>query len=160
MNLTPTDTTEKLIDYLDQKLREGGSELPCAKEALRVFSNGKRGDVDCFDFVNLKNECFRDAFFMRCYNDYPSQQFIKAWEERIELPKDEFQKKYVEDLTRGPHFMSGQVKLHNCIYLDPSIYKTHLAGIRKITGRIYSVFKPLYLRLPISIRVLLKRQFR
>lgn len=160
MNLVLSETTEKLIDYLDHKLREDGSELPCSKEALRVFSDGKRRDIDCFDFVNLDNECFRDALFMCCFNDYPSQQFIKAWEERIKLPKDEFQKKYVEALTRGPHFMSGQVKLHNCIYLDPSIYKTFLARRRKITRRIYSVLRPLYLRLPVSIRMLRKKRFR
>ena len=154
------DTTGKLIDYLDQKLRDDGSTLPCSKEALRIFSSGKRGDVDCFDLINLDNESFRDAFYMRCFNVFPSQQFITSWEERIKQPKDAFQKEYVESLTKDPHFMHAQVKLHNCIYLDPSVYKTHLVSIWKILGKIYSVFKPLYLRLPINMRIWLKRRFR
>lgn len=160
VNHAPTDTTDKLIDYLDQKLREDGSTLPCSKEALQVFSKGKRGEVDCFDFVNLDNESFRDALYMRCFNAFPPPQFTVSWEERIKQPRDVFQKEYVASLTRDPRFMHIPVRLHNCIYLDPSVYKTHLVSIWKVMGRIYSTFKPLYLRLPMNMRMRLKRLFR
>ena len=161
MYFTTTDTTDKLIDYLDRKLREDGSELPCTKEALRAFSKGKRAEIDCFELINLDNKSFRDAFYMFTFNNYPKPEFIESWEQDAELmQRREFQKKFLAAFTSDISFMRQHVRLYNCMYLDPSSFRPKTAHKTGTRIKVYHTFLPLYMRLPMRFRMYLKEHYR
>lgn len=170
MNGPMKSTTEKLVDYMEASLRQAGEDLPCTKEALMVFSTGKRSEIDCFDLVNLDNQSYCDAFYMLSYNNYPTPDYIERWKKEAEqLPREKFQKTFTTFFTHEDRFSRQHVRLYNCMYLDLSAFKVDIKKRAKrlkstdIPGyriKVYHTFLPLYMRLPMSNRMWLKKHYR
>lgn len=149
--------TEQLStsDKLYELLLERNGTLPCEIDALRAYSRSPQREVDYLTLANLDNRSFLQAFYLMCFNIQPPAQMMEHWEPMIQkLDKREFQMKFVKSFIQRPDFATKHIRLYNCIILEP----VKLAMPRsRLKVQIYCAMKPMYLKLPTSVKIVLKK---
>lgn len=150
-------TSEKLYQFLSKRLEQEGENLPCTLDAMKVYARSARAELDYLDLINLDNRSLVDACYSISFNFSPPDDYIDQWREDIEkLSKDEFHKKFMNSFVQSPEFGKKHVRLRNCICLDPPAKFRQSPGVR-LRIWIYSTFKPMYMRLPVTTRQRLKK---
>ncbi len=150
---TQQTTTERLYSILEARLQAQGEDLPCTREALRVYSESPRADLDYLKLINLDNRSFFDACYMIAFNTYPPAHYVEQWQSDMEqLSREAFQKKFINAFIRLPDIRKWNVRIRNCPYLTPPAKLR--TGLRT---RVYRTFLPVYKRLPASAKRRIKQ---
>ena len=145
-------TSDKLYALMAERLKMKQESLPCTLDALSVYATEKRAQIDYLKLINLDNRSFFDACYIIAFNVFPSEFHVRMWQESINaLPREEFQRKFLNSFVLLPEFSAYQVRLKNGFCMDvPRKSASHCVSTIKRT--IYRVFKPFYMRFPGSIR--------
>lgn len=158
------NTAQDLYNYIEEKAKLVNVDLPCTKDALIAYATMGRGEIDCIELMNLDNLSFCEAFYLLSFNIQPTKAFYEQWKEKAEiLSREEFRKVFVESFTKRPDFSTFHVKLYNCVYLtEPQFDPEKLYDLPELNGLafIYLKLKPFYLKLPLRVRLILKKLFR
>ena len=149
--------SDKLYALAAERLKEHGESLPCTLDAMHVFAQSPRAELDYLQLINLDNRSLVDACYAISFYFPPPDHYIDQWKEDIEnLSKDEFHKKFMNSFVHLPDFGKKHVRLRNCICLDMPAKFRQSPGVR-LRIWIYSTFKPMYMRLPVATRQRLKK---
>ena len=154
-------TSEKIYLLMAQRLREVQEELPCTLDALRAYAAEGRAEIDYLKLINLDNRSFLDAVYTISFNTVPPASYVETWERYIEeLPKEKFQRKFMNTFVRRRDFAVRHVRLRNCICLDqPGGDRYEDYNGKPFKERIFQTLRPVYLKLPKPAREKLKTIF-
>lgn len=151
-------TSEKLYLLMEQRLREVQEELPCTMDALRAYASEGRAEIDYLKLINLDNRSFFDAVYTISFNTIPPADYVDSWKRAIEtLPKEKFQRKFMNSFVRRRDFAVRHVRLRNCICLDlPAADRNGDYKEKPFKERVFQTLRPVYLKLPKPVREKLK----
>lgn len=148
-------TSQQIYQMIAQKLEGTGESLPWTMESLSVYAVEGRGDIDYLKLVNLDNRSFMEAFYMLAFNAMPAAEYLEFWEADVEtLPKDQFQKKFVNSFVQRPDFSTRYVRLRNCTCINALDFSPRRLRFRE---KVYVRLQPLYMKLPQGVRACLKK---
>jgi len=151
-------TSEKLYLLMAQRLKDTDERLPYTMDALRTYASEGRAEIDYLKLINLDNRSFFDAVYMIAFNTIPPAQYAAQWRTAIEtLPKEKFQRNFINSFVERRDFATHYVRLRNCTCLNmPSQNMKGDRHSKTLKERIFQMLKPAYLKLPEPAREKLK----
>jgi len=151
-------TSEKIYLLMEQRLSERNESLPCTMDALRVYASESRAEIDYLKLINLDNRSFFDAVYIISFNTVPPADYVNLWQKSIEtLPREKFQRKFMNSFVQRRDFATRHVRLRNCICLDiPAKNAGGKWGKKPFKEKIFQMLKPVYLKFPEPAREKLK----
>lgn len=112
-------TGDVLYQKIADNLHKSGEELPCTPEAFHLYATEGRADIDYLKLINLDNRSFLEAVYILSYNTLPPRDYLQLWQRWIlTLPKEEFQRRFINSFVNSSDFGVRHVRLRNCICLD------------------------------------------
>ena len=161
MDSTINEIAMRLYQSIDHKLDESNLENKVRRirpEILDLFVTQDPSDVDYVKIRSLDNEDFFFAVYICLCRRPPSEADVGAWSIRMQnWPKDRFQAAVIDHVARSGEVLTKGTKLNHYSLFKPLDRKNNNKryGLERIP--FYSVWHKIYMKLPMRIRIILKR---
>lgn len=125
---------EQLYDVVEENLQAAGKNFEYEKTTFLCDAGGHPQDIDVSKYLELPNEQFFQAIFVAAYKRLPEPKESLAWENKIKLPKEQFQHELLRSVANSSVVAINHIQLLN----NP--YFTQRKGLKyRMLGLLYGL---------------------
>lgn len=156
------DIYDRLYDITSENMSKTGKTIAMYKETFLFKQRSEKGIFDVSLCGDCENEVFLQMVYVGMLERMPDPGAVKAWREKLSLPKSEFRRQMIEKISLSEEFAKKDVKIINNVF-NPTLLndsKTvwqYSRTMRKVKRKIYSMVKRGYIRLPEKCKATIKR---
>lgn len=91
----------QIYDVVAENYRNAGKEMEYKKSTFLLTVKSHPQEVRVADFLELNNPEFFQAIYVAVMKRLPEQKVIREWEDKLELPKEQFQREVLLSLSKS-----------------------------------------------------------
>ena len=91
----------QIYDVVAENYRNAGKEMEYTKNTFLLTAKSHPQEVRVADFLELNNPEFFQAIYVATMKRLPEQKVIREWEDKLELPKEQFQRDVLLSLSKS-----------------------------------------------------------